>query len=33
LLQGHLSPLQREAIVRDNERKRQLIKPLIEGRA
>lgn len=30
---GRLSPLQREAIARDNERKRRLIAPLIEGGA
>lgn len=33
LAAGRLSPLQREAIVRDNERKRRLIAPLIEGGA
>ena len=30
---GRLSPLQREAIARDNERKRRLIAPLLEGGA
>ena len=33
LADRRLSPLQREAIARDNERKRRLIAPLIEGAA
>ncbi|CCF00732.1 hypothetical protein SFHH103_06273 (plasmid) [Sinorhizobium fredii HH103] len=30
---GRLSPLQREAITRDNERKRRLIAPLVDRQA